>query len=162
MHEGSLITESSLIVDDGRTVLPSADPSSRMIELGARSAVWGLVGGLGLMTAFTVGAPISLGAAIMGMGAGLLMSGLGTVTASLGVFRRSRPCPRLIRVSAVVGLPLGGALSLLGMTSLSLWPALTGIVNGLTLAAGVLGTLVVVLLILGFVLGSTVGLEEES
>ena len=64
--------------------------SAARIKVGSRLAVWGLVGGFGVMTAFTLGAPISLTAAMFVMGAGVLISGLGTLLASVGVLTTQR------------------------------------------------------------------------
>ena len=102
------------------------------------------------MTAGTLGAPISLEAAFLVMGGGVLLSGLGTLLAATAALRSPQRLPALVRTSALVGLPLGGVLGLLGITSLTQWGPLVGIVNALTPAAGILGALVVVLLVLGF------------
>jgi len=132
--------------------LARTDRSATQIKVGARLGVWGLVGGIGIVTAGTLGAPLTFGAAMALMGAGLICSGVGTAIASIGVLRRTGRAPRPIRTAAIAGVPLGGVLALLGLTSLTQWPPLVAVVNGLTPAAGLLGAVVVVLLMVGFVL----------
>jgi hypothetical protein len=131
-------------------LVPGSSPAAQ-IKIGARLGVWGLVGGLGVMTAGTLGAPLTLGAAIAAMGAGLLISGIGTVVASVGVLRTSVSAPRSVRAAALAGLPLGGVLGLLGLTSLTQWSPLVAVVNALTPTAGVLGLIVIVLLVVALV-----------
>lgn len=126
---------------------------SAQVTVRSRLGVWGLVGGFGAMTAFTLGAPIPLGAAIAVMGGGVLLSGLGTLLASTAVLRRGGGVPSAIRTAALAGVPLGTVLGLLGMTSLTRWGPLVAIVNALTPTAGVLGILVIVLLVVGFFVG---------
>ena len=128
--------------------------SARRVMIGARLGVWGLVGGLGAMTAFTVGAPLSLAAAIYAIGAGVLVSGVGTLVAAAGVLRRSGAVPRVIRTAALAGIPLGAALAVLGITTLTQWAPLVAIVNAFTPTAGILGALVVALLLAGLVVAS--------
>ena len=132
---------------------PHQSQSASRIRTGSRLGVWGLVGGIGVMTAFTLGAPISLGVAMSVMGAGVLLSGLGTLVASTSVVRSDHCVSLAVRAAAVAGVPLGAVLSLLGLTSLTQWAPLVGIVNALTPAAGILGALVLVLLIVGFFWG---------
>ncbi len=142
-------------------VAARAAGTAAQVKIGSRLGVWGLVGGLGTMTAFTLGAPISLATAISVMGGGVLLSGLGTLLAGTAALRSTRPLPRLVRAAALVGLPLGAVLSLLGLTSLTQWGPLVSIVNALTPAAGVLGALVVVLLVVGFFVGLPNTEEDE-
>lgn len=124
--------------------------SNAGIRTGSRLGVWGLVGGFGVMTAFTLGAPISLASAIAVMGGGLLVSGLGTFLAATGVVQKGDAVPRLVRTAALAGVPLGAALSLLGLASLTQWGPVVAVVNAVTPAAAVLGALVVGLLVIGF------------
>jgi hypothetical protein len=139
-----------LVPDPHPTVVAERERiSARRVMIGSRLGVWGLVGGFGTMTAFTVGAPISLAAAIYVMGAGVLVSGVGTVIAATGVLRRSGAVPRMIRTAALAGMPLGGVLAVLGITSLTKWEPLVAVVNAFTPAAGILGALVVILLLAG-------------
>lgn len=141
----------SLTHESGSSIPAAEAARSRFhLKVGSRVGVWGLVGGLGTMTAGTLGAPISLEAAFLVMGGGVLLSGLGTLLAATAALRSPQRLPALVRTSALVGLPLGGVLGLLGITSLTQWGPLVGIVNALTPAAGILGALVVVLLVLGF------------
>lgn len=137
----------------GRELDHVREAPSPLIKVGSRMGVWGLVGGFGVMTAFTLGAPVSLGLAISLMGAGVVTSGLGTLAASIAVLRESDSVPTLIRAGAIAGVPLGGALTILGVTSLSRWAPLISIVNAITPIAAGLGAVVVVLLVLGFFLG---------
>lgn len=136
--------------------------SPTVIKVGSRFGVWGLVGGFGTITAFTLGAPISLGLAISGMGVGLFLSGAGTVAAAIAVLGHADSPPPVLRSAAVAGVPLGVALAALGVTSLTLWDPLVEIVNAITPMAAVLGALVVVLLVIGFFLTKPGGIGDAA
>ena len=135
-------------------VAEQAGRSARVIRAGSRLGVWGLVGGIGAMTAFTLGAPVPLAVAMSLMGVGVLVSGLGTLVASAGVLRRRPQAPKLVRAAGLAGAPLGLVLGMLGVTSLTQWPPLVTIVHVLTPVAGILGALVIVLLSVGLVVGA--------
>ncbi|MEJ2206086.1 MAG: hypothetical protein P8170_18475, partial [Gemmatimonadota bacterium] len=130
---------------------------------GSRLDVWGLVGGFGTRTACTLWAPVSLlGVAIAVMGAGPVPSEAGTVAAAIDVLRHAdSPLPAL-RSAAIAGVPLGVALTALGVTSLTPWDPLVEIVNSITPTAAVLGALVVVLLVIGFFLSKPEGIERPG
>lgn len=126
--------------------------SSALLRASSRAGVWGFVGGFGVMIAGILGAPISLETAMVLMGAGVAVSGLGTLTASWVAYRRVVERGGLVKAAALVGMPLGVSLVLLGLTSAFRWPALVSIVNAVTPAAAILGTVLLVLLVAGFVL----------
>ena len=132
-------------------VVEQAGRSAAMIKTGSRLGVWGLAGGIGAMTAFTLGAPVSLPTAMLVMGAGVLVSGLGTVLASVGVLGSKAKAPKVVQAAALAGTPLGLVLGLLGVTGLTQWAPLVAIVHALTPAAGILGAVVVLLLVVGLV-----------
>jgi hypothetical protein len=145
---------SDLPVEVDETAVPDGLRQARaIIRLGSRAGVWGLVGGFGMMTAFTIGAPITLGLAISSMGVGLIVSGVGTTAASWSALRVARPRNILVRVASVLGLPLGGVLTILGATSLFRWAPLVNLVNWITPVAGTLGGLVLVILVIRFLMG---------
>jgi len=131
-----------------------------IIRIGSREGVWGLVAGFGVMTAGTLGAPISLGLAISLMGAGLIVSGIGTGVTSWWVLRKAQPQSVLVRLASVLGIPLGGALAILGATSLFRWAPLINLVNWITPVAGILGGLVLVILVIRFLIGT--GAEADD
>ncbi len=145
----------------GAVAHPESKSASR-IRTGSRLGVWGLAGGVGVMTAFTLGAPISLAAAMALMGAGVFVSGVGTLVASTAVVRGTRLLTPWVRAAAFAGVPLGMVLSLLGLTSLTQWAPLVAIVNALTPAAGILGALVVILLVVSFFVSSSSEEEDDS
>lgn len=152
MPEDAMGSPLNPVPDGASARLPGTKPAV-MLKIGSRLGVWGLVGGLGTMTAFAVGAPISFSTAIVVMGGGLLVSGLGTLLGAAAALSETRPLPGTVRAAAFAGLPLGTVLSLLGVTSLTQWGALVSVVNALTLAAGIMGALVVILLVVGFFVG---------
>ncbi len=126
--------------------------ADRLMRVSSRLAVWGFVGGFGAMMAQVFGAPISLGLAIALMGGGVLVSGLGTATASFLAYRRLARTRGLLKTASMVGMPLGASLVLLGLTALFQWSPLVAVVNAIVPAAVVLGGLVIVLLMVGFIL----------
>lgn len=125
--------------------------SDQLIKITSRLGVWGFVGGFGAMTAFTLGAPLSLGAAISLMGGGLVLSGVGTGAASVLAHRRLDSECSLLRIASIAGMPLGVSLTLLGTVSLFQWEPLVSVVHAITSSAGFLGVLLILLLIIAFV-----------
>ena len=148
--------------DESREIVAARSGSQTLLRVSSRLGVWGFVGGFGPITAFTFGAPISLGLAITLMGVGLLVSGLGTVTASFLAYRRVADGGGLVKAASLVGVPLGASLAVLGLTSLFQWPALVSIVNAITPTAAVLGAVVIAMLVVGFVIEWSRGDDEEA
>jgi uncharacterized BrkB/YihY/UPF0761 family membrane protein len=88
------------------------------------------------------------------MGVGLIVSGVGTAAASLSVLREPHPKSSLVRLASTLGIPLGGALTALGVTSLFRWAPLVEVVNWVTPIAGILGGVVLLILVIQFLIGT--------
>ena len=123
---------------------------ARLIAVSARLGVWGLVVALASPFAQALEGPFWLQNAMWLMSAGLLTSGVGTVAASVLVLRTLPPGSSPLKVAAFAGIPLGVLIGCLGGAVLAPLSGFADVVSASGPLALLLGVLVVVSLLVGF------------
>jgi len=126
---------------------------SRSIALAARLGAWGFVAALIPPFAQALNGPRWLADLAMLSALGLLASGVGIVAASVLVIRALPSGVSALKAAAVVGIPFGGALCLGGIAILAPLSRFADVVDASGPLVLLLGVLVVVTLLIGFLRG---------
>ncbi len=124
-----------------------------LIRITSRLGVWGLIAALVPPMATELGGPMWLASLTPMVVAGLVASGIGTMAASVLVLRAAPAGSRPLKLAASAGVPFGFLLVLGGAMILAPLSRFANVVDAAGPVVLVLGVLIVVSLVIGFLLG---------
>ena len=122
------------------------------LRLSSRIGAWGLLGGIVGSLSATLGFPFSSALSGIFSATGFLAGGIGIAVASALVLRKTRGPFRLLRLGALLGLPLGVLAALRGVVALWFPGWALGhldLLARMTTGAFILGVALIVLFIVG-------------
>jgi hypothetical protein len=135
------------------------------LRLSSRIGVWGLLGGIVCSLSTTWGFPFSSALSGVLSATGFLAGGLGIGVASALVLRRTRGPFRLMRLGALLGVPLGVLAALRGVVVLWFpgWAlGHLGLLALVTTGAFVFGVALIVLFLVGLLKSAGASDPEEA
>lgn len=118
----------------------------KLTALSARVGVWGIIAGL---SSIALGA-LAPGVAFEMAGLGFLAGGVGAIGTSILVLKDLKRAPLPLKLAAFVGVPFGGSLIAFACGAILGWPYSMRFVALAVPAGAILGVVLMVLLLTGF------------